>query len=212
MYKYSTFRARSVTTILIAMSIIITFHVWGDFKSGRSNSQLELSMTWEQLFVKHEWWRMLTAPFVHWTWGHLIGNMIELWLFGNRTAMLFGIRTYMLVFFLGGSIGGLSFLWYRRDASIFGASGATCCLLGVLIVHFGMQVRHLSRASMWKLGLLISYGLATCALGVTNLRLWNFGHSVSLVTGLGMGLFLWAHRQPSQLADGPSSLPIEGSR
>src|SRR3954453_1398160 len=31
----------------------------------------------------HEWWRLVTSSFVHIELGHLVGNMVGLWVFGK---------------------------------------------------------------------------------------------------------------------------------
>jgi membrane associated rhomboid family serine protease len=85
--------------------------------------------------------------------------MIGLWFFGNRTAALFGIRVYMLVYFAGGITAEIALISYRRHGISYGASLSVICLLGALIGAYGYRYTGLSQSARWKLAVLVVYGL-----------------------------------------------------
>jgi membrane associated rhomboid family serine protease len=116
--------------------------------------------------------------------------MIELWVFGNRVAFIFGIRIYLLVYLLGGGIAGFTTVWYQRNGIGFGASVATLCLLGVLISHYGSRFLQLSRAGRWKFAVLLAYGLVSTVPDAVHPSKGNVGHPVGLVLGLIFGMAL----------------------
>lgn len=87
------------------------------------------------LFLQqHEWWRFLTAPWLHGSLDHLVGNLIVLAVVGTMLERLVGRAWLAAAFFAGawgGSIGTLVLSGSNIGASI-GASGAIMGLLGLL--------------------------------------------------------------------------------
>jgi len=80
-------------------------------------------------------WTILTAMFVHNGFWHLFGNMITLFFFGRAVYQLIGPNKFLLVYFVGGIVGNLLFVWLGDDFSIaVGASGAVYAVAGVLVV------------------------------------------------------------------------------
>ena len=78
-----------------------------------------------------QWWRLLSAPFVHFGLLHLAINMWALWQSGRLAERLFGSLQFVLVFFFAGLCGNVaSLLWDPgvdtggTSASIFGVLGA----------------------------------------------------------------------------------------
>ncbi len=89
---------------------------------------LELTRVW----IDREWWRVLTAPFLHGSWIHLVLNMIALWSVGGWIELAWG-RSYTATMFLLASIGGcLASLLWAEAAVIVGASGGILGLAGAL--------------------------------------------------------------------------------
>ncbi|MDE1161402.1 MAG: rhomboid family intramembrane serine protease [Acidobacteriaceae bacterium] len=91
-----------------------------------------------QMVLDGQWWRLLTACFVHGTVLHIALNMWCLWnlgLFGERLLGRYGM---LAVYVLTGVAGNLmSLTWSiitRMDSLVVGASGAIFGITGVLIV------------------------------------------------------------------------------
>ena len=80
-------------------------------------------------------WTILTAMFVHGGFWHLFGNMIVLFFFGRAVYQLVGSNKFLLIYFVGGIVGNLLYVWLGADYSIaVGASGAVYAIAGVLAV------------------------------------------------------------------------------
>ena len=87
-----------------------------------------------------------TSMFLHAGWGHLLGNMLFLWIFGNNVEDALG-RTRFLVFYVAGGLAATAAQTFvtlafgtPQDATIpnLGESGAISAVLGayfVLIPH-----------------------------------------------------------------------------
>jgi rhomboid protease GluP len=101
------------------------------------------------VLVYSEWWRIVTAMFVHVGWIHLLGNMWCLWNLGLLAEPLLGSAGVVAVYLLTGAAGNLlSTLvnwwlynadWVKyHDLAVFpygaGASGAVFGIAGVLII------------------------------------------------------------------------------
>ena len=80
-----------------------------------------------------EWWRLLTAMFVHWGLVHLIANVVGLAQIGRLTERLVGPTTFAFVFVAAGLISGLRELSVHPVAVSAGASGGVFGVYGLLI-------------------------------------------------------------------------------
>lgn len=87
---------------------------------------------------------LLTAMFVHGSWGHIIGNMVFLWVFGDNIEDAFGHLGY-LVFYLGTGLAASAAQIMLDPSSTVpsvGASGAISGVLGAYLVFFGGNAVH----------------------------------------------------------------------
>ena len=107
------------------------------------------SATW--LLLRGQWWRVLTAPFIHATVLHLLINLWCLWNLGLFGEPLLGKPGLVFVYLLTGAAGNLvSLAWNvfaRSDGVVVGASGAIFGIAGILIVllsNRGLVKRDLS--------------------------------------------------------------------
>jgi len=80
-------------------------------------------------------WTILTSLFLHGSFGHILGNMITLYFFGKYLRLLVGSSKFLLVYFIGGILGGILYVLLAPPFSIaIGASGAVFALGGALAV------------------------------------------------------------------------------
>jgi membrane associated rhomboid family serine protease len=80
-----------------------------------------------------EWWRLLTAMFVHWGFLHLIADVAGLAQIGRLTERLVGPTTFVFVFIAAGLISGLRELSVHPVAVSASASGGVFGVYGLLI-------------------------------------------------------------------------------
>ena len=81
----------------------------------------------------HQPWTMLTNLFVHGGFGHILCNMISLYFLGSFLLRLIGEGRFLLVYFLGGIVGNILFIFLAPSLSTgIGASGAIFALGGAL--------------------------------------------------------------------------------
>jgi len=107
----------------------------------------QLAFTWNGLVNRFQWWTLITALFMHGSLGHLLGNMLFLFLFGKALENIIGPGRLLLVFLAGGAVSLLaSRLFYLPDTPIVGASGSICTILGLLMIY-----------SPWKISFLLNF-------------------------------------------------------
>lgn len=81
-----------------------------------------------------EWWRIVTAGFLHGSTAHLIGNLIALVVLGGILTLAVGPLRMVLIYLVGLLGSSLSVLLFAPDALTVGASGAIFGLAGGAVV------------------------------------------------------------------------------
>lgn len=97
--------------------------------------ELRFPLGLSRLFFPDRPWTLLTSMFVHVSFWHIFANMLTLYFFGRYVNMLVGEGKFLVVYFLGGLLGGFFYLLMASPFSIaIGASGAIFAVAGVLVV------------------------------------------------------------------------------
>ena len=100
----------------------------------KSDELLEFGANFGALVViEQEWWRPLTAMFVHIGVVHLLVNMYSLWNVGGFVERLLGKPLFAAVYLLTGLAGSFASVMWRPSSISAGASGAIFGLFGVVI-------------------------------------------------------------------------------
>jgi membrane associated rhomboid family serine protease len=87
------------------------------------------------LVTSGEWWRLLTAGFLHGSIIHLLFNVYILWVLGSQLENIVGKAKFIIIYFgslLGGSLA--SYLFSPFGSYSIGASGAIFGLMGAMLV------------------------------------------------------------------------------
>jgi membrane associated rhomboid family serine protease len=82
-----------------------------------------------------DWWRLVTAMFLHAGVTHLAFNMFALYWLGSVVEQAIGTRHYILLYFVSGLAGSAGALVFSNPlATTVGASGAIFGVLGALLI------------------------------------------------------------------------------
>ena len=145
-----------------------------------------------------QWWRLVTAIFVHGGWIHLLTNMWCLWNLGMLGEPLLGPFGLAAVYVLTGAAGNLLSMavnvLQNHDETGVGASGAVFGIAGILIVLLSNrklpipweELRRLRRSVIQFAVLNLVIGGATIFTNV--IRIDNFAHIGGFVSGLALGV------------------------
>jgi rhomboid protease GluP len=134
--------------------------------------------------LKGEWWRLLTAMFLHGGMTHLLMNMFSLYLIGRGMEMYFDTKSYLTIYLFSGLLGGLASLYMHPNSVGIGASGAIFGVFGALagffLAHRDKIEAH-SKAFMKDFGIVLGINLV---LGLSIPSIDVSAHIGGLVVGL----------------------------
>ncbi|PYV26350.1 MAG: hypothetical protein DMG24_07255 [Acidobacteria bacterium] len=155
----------TATSVLVAVNIALYFISWyltqaaasAELNSApglggiRGDVLVRLGAKFGPLIYAGQWWRLVTAMFLHAGLLHIGMNMWCLFDLGPAVESLFGTAKFLVIYLVTGVAGFLLSLGWNRGVSI-GASGAVLGLIGVLI---GASFHHGSlgkdyRGQLWR--------------------------------------------------------------
>lgn len=148
------------------------------------------------IFYGNEWWRLVTAMFLHGGLLHIGFNMMALMQFGPALEELYGSARYLFIYVVTGAFGFL--LSAKMGNFSLGASGAILGLVGVMLAvtskRGGSYMREVRSRLISSVVILFVLGFS----GVMGMD--NSAHFGGLVAGFGLGK-LFADRQPMNGAE-----------
>jgi len=130
----SGYRGDDLTPILVL--VILCFIVFIATQAGKFfDYDLFTVLGFQPASFLSKPWTILTNLFVHYDIWHLLANMITLFFFGRFLSGLVGTRAFFGIYFAGGFLGNIFFMFIGNPYSIaIGASGAVFALGGALTV------------------------------------------------------------------------------
>jgi membrane associated rhomboid family serine protease len=134
--RRSSSRPGIVTTTLIAINVGIYLLelAQGAPISGSSGSIYDWGVLNAREVAQGDWYRLLSAAFLHYGPVHLGLNMLALWWIGRPLEDYLGPVRYLLLYLVSGLAGSAGALVVTPDANTVGASGAIFGILGAAIV------------------------------------------------------------------------------
>ena len=126
--SYGGFGANPILVIILINFILLiaSYINWGFI---RGNLGL-----WRAFFLEQPW-TIVTSMFVHAGFGHFFGNMLTLFFFGTYLSKLIGDKRFLIVYFGGGILGSLFYLFLGHPyIPAVGASGAVYAVAGTLVM------------------------------------------------------------------------------
>lgn len=141
------------------------------------------------LVAEGEWWRVLTAAFLHGSSMHLLFNMWALYLFGPQLERQVGSATFGILYLSTAAAGGAAAFYLSPEGTfLVGASGAIFGLFGVWLVG-SWRMRHTPAGSALFRQMLVLLGInAFFSIAVPRIS-WQ-GHLGGFLAGLAIG-YLW---------------------
>lgn len=141
------------------------------------------------ILINHgQYYRLLTAAFLHGGIIHIFFNMSALNIIGKQVETVYGGKKFLIIYFIS-ALGGNIFSYLFKPSSIsVGASGAIFGLLGAMLL-FGIKERQKIGKEYAK-NILETIGL-NVIIGLTIPNIDNFAHMGGLVIGFVMSFILF---------------------
>lgn len=193
-----------MTRVLIALNVLV-FVVMLFGGAGFWHSPNTVQLTWGANFAPAtadgQWWRLVSAMFLHFGALHLSMNMLALWDGGKLVERMFGAMRFLVIYLISG-VGGnlLSLVIQGNDAVSGGASGAIFGIYGALLVYVWFARRQMQAQEFrWLFWGALLFSALTIAMGYIIPGIDNSAHIGGFVTGIVMAtLFLPSSIQPSR--------------
>ena len=169
-----------VTKALIAINVLVFL---ANLAQGSSLNQTSGSWFVRGALYVHggldqgEWWRLITAAFLHGNLIHLALNMFVLWIVGAAVEQAIGRGRFLALYLISGLAGSAGALIFSPDAVTVGASGAIFGILGAMLILEWQTTGRLAGNAMTLIviNLAISFSFAGISIG---------GHIGGLIGGI----------------------------
>lgn len=188
----------TATSVIVAVTIAVYALTWYLTQSAssaelsaapsmggiRGDILLRMGAKYGPFIYAGQWWRLVTAIFLHAGLFHIGMNLWCLFDLGPAVESLFSTTKFIVVYLVTGVVGFLASLWWNPRALSIGASGAILGLIGILIGasfhHGGLGKDYRSMLWRWVIYILI-FGL------LPFFAVDNAAHIGGLVSGLILG-------------------------
>ena len=133
----------------------------------------------EAISYAHQWWRILTANFLHIEIWHILSNLLGIYIWGRYIELFYGRMRMALIMVLSGIAGVAASYAFSASASL----GASAMIFGLYGALLGIRKfdRNLFNATF---GMQIIFFIAlTVIYGFTMSLVDNFGHIGGLIGG-----------------------------
>ncbi len=145
--------------------------------------------------LQGEYWRLLTSVFMHFGIGHIINNMLVLYVLGDNLERALGKVRYLILYLVCGTGAGAVSLWFDQTfvstetvSVSAGASGAVFGVIGGLLYAVAVNRGQLEDLRTRQLAVMVILSLY---FGFTSTGVNNAAHVAGLVIGIIMGAILY---------------------
>ena len=196
----SSGRKSYVTGVLIAINVVYFLYL----EIGGSSEDVVFMVEKGAMFapavlIGHEYYRLVTAMFMHFGIDHIINNMIVLFAMGDNLERAMGHVRYLILYMACGiGSNAISMMISGADSGVVsaGASGAIFGMVGGLLYAVLANRGRLEDLSTKQMVFMIALSLY---LGFTESGVDNVAHVSGLILGLFLGLILY--RKPKRYAN-----------
>jgi membrane associated rhomboid family serine protease len=175
-------RSEPRVTVGIIIVCAVTFLATGGLTGGSGTLWTELYLDGPDVHLGHDYWRLVTAGFLHAGPLHILFNMYLLWILGQLLEPVLGSRRFALLYFTALLWGSFGALLVEPNTATVGASGAVFGLMGAAAVELlarGVNPLKTDIGILIILNLGLSFVLSNISVG---------GHIGGLIGGALVGL------------------------
>ena len=169
----------SVTRLLVVVNVLVYLAelAGGGTVNGTNNWIFENGALFGPLVGAGDWWRLITAAFLHYGPIHLGLNMLALWWLGQPVEAALGRIRFILLYLAAGLAGSTGALLLNFNSVTVGASGAIFGILGALLVLEYQVTGSLAGQAMTLIVINVAFSFA-----ISNISIG--GHLGGLAAGI----------------------------
>lgn len=130
-----------------------------------------------------QWWRVITANFLHAHLIHILFNASALLQLGRLMERMFGPARFTILFVVGGAVGFTASV--LQDNFSIGASAAICAFIGAV---FGYGKRRGGTIGADMRSQAIRWIISIALFGLLPMKIDNYAHFGGIAAGIGLGL------------------------
>ena len=199
-----------VTAALIALNVLAFAAEVATGGSEDSEALINLGALWPpDVLEGGEWWRLLTASFLHFGAIHLVSNMFVLWVLGRMIEPMLGSVRTLVIYMAGALLSSAFVLWlmaegYTGFGLLVGASGAIFALLGaetmIVLQSWWRDPETFDRRKLTTLGVILGLQVAI-DLSVPNISFAAHvsGFFAGMIAMLATSIFDWRRTQTDSI-------------
>lgn len=196
-------RPLPTTFALIFVNVLVfLLMAWGSGSLLHFGGELVLRWggNYGPLTLGGQWWRLVSAMFVHIGLLHIAVNMWALYELGLLTEQIYGRPTTVVLYLLTGIAGSIASLARNPAIITAGASGAIFGLAGILIATLALnrQAVH-SHGLKIALASLVAFAGYNLTYGFLKGGIDNGAHLGGLICGLALGVVLSRNRNMERM-------------
>lgn len=186
----------------VAIIVVTSIYSWLGFRNPGFCEEHLFSV--REILAGKQYPRLFTSALLHADWGHLVLNMLSLYLFGSHIEALVGVWKYLGIYWSAVLGGNLLSLWIHRqhEYRAYGASGGVCGIIfsyiflapggGVVVFPLPISIPAWLYAILFFIGSVVAF----------KRQKDNIGHDAHL-GGAIIGLWITAILEPQILEQQP---------
>ncbi len=183
MNKLRNIGESKVTTALLAINVLVFIIMTVAGGTENINVLVRFGAVAKPLVANGQWWRLLTACFIHIGFFHIMFNMYFLYQLGPVFERLYGSVNFLIIYLLAGIMGNLVSFAFGANNTV--SAGASTSLYGMFGLALGMMMNYKDDAMLRSFGAsFVSIIVINIVYSLMNPRVGMLGHMGGLLGGV----------------------------
>jgi rhomboid protease GluP len=167
--------ALGVVAVFVGALVILNALYW----QGLLGSSIESNHS--LVFANHEWWRLLSSPWIHADFHHLGSNVFLFSIFGFLLNSYYGSNLFPLLgIVIAPVIQAITLIFYHENVYLIGASGVVYWMAGAWLTLYVLT----ERANKLRLNSAIAFTLIVLGPSTFEPNTSYLAHAVGFVLGI----------------------------
>jgi rhomboid protease GluP len=184
-----------INTLIIGINIIVYVLMYHTNLLATWNYD-DGVLRWTSIIKKHEYYRLLTAMFMHANIDHLANNMLVLLFIGDNVERVAGKVQFFLIYFGSGIVAGITSISYNMMindmAGSIGASGAIFGVVGAMLYILIVNKGRVEEIGGLQIVLFIIFSLYG---GIQSVQIDEAAHIGGFLAGIVLAVLLYRKRK-----------------